>query len=219
MSNNPIAVQHRGKASFSAIALTAIIAWLGLIIQIYVTLSTYAADRTLAGVLIQFFTYFTVLSNLAVAIGLSAILLSPASSAGRFFSDSTTLTAIALYIAVVGLVFNTVLRDLLTLAGLGWWANEVMHVIVPVLYMVVWLFIIPKSKLQWQSAFSWLWVPFVYMIVVMIRGAICGLYPYPFMNAIKLGYGQIAINFTILFAVFLIIGLVLVMVSRLMAKK
>jgi len=50
----------------------------------------------------NFFSYFTILSNLLVAISLSYQLNFPRSKPGQFFSSTSVSTAIAVYIFIVG---------------------------------------------------------------------------------------------------------------------
>lgn len=197
----------------------AFLGWFGLIAQLTITLNNYDPSRTMPGILLQYISYFTVICNALISIGLTAILLAPASAIGKFFSRNTILTAMALYIIVVGIVFNTVLRNLLTLSGLAWWVNEVMHVFIPVLYTLFWLFMVPKAGLFYKNTLSWLWVPFIYLIYTLIRGALSGLYPYPFMDAGKYGYGHVAISSVIILFVVLGSGLLLIFIARLMPKK
>ncbi|MES2279572.1 MAG: Pr6Pr family membrane protein [Bacteroidota bacterium] len=218
--NQPILyINKRGKAASAFMLIIALLAWFGLIAQLSITLSNHQPGRTLPGVLIQFISYFTVICNALVSISLTAILLNPASGTGHFFSRNTILTAITLYIMVVGIVFNTVLRNLLDLTGLAWWVNEIMHVFIPVLFTAFWLAVVPKGGLSYKNTLPWLWVPFIYLVYTLIRGALCGLYPYPFMDAGKLGYPQVAINSLAVLMVILISGSLLIFVARLLRSK
>jgi hypothetical protein len=208
---------NRGNAATIYMALTALLGWFGLIAQLYLVLTDHEAGRTIPGVLVQFISYFTVICNLLVSISLTAILLNP--SPKSFFSRNTILMAIALYILIVGIVFNTVLRYLLALTGLAFWVNEIMHVFIPALYTIFWIWLVPKGGLHWNSFLPWLWVPFLYLVYVLIRGAVCGLYPYPFMDAGKYGYGHVALSSFIIMLAFVGFGLLLIWVARLMTKK
>lgn len=214
MRQNRALLQPRGKATITYLSLIALIGWLGLIIQFYIILSTYPANRTLPGVLVELVSYFTIICNFLVAISITAILLKP----GGYFSSNTVLSAITLYIIIVGLVYNINLRGIVALHGLASVVNEVMHVIIPILFTIFWFAIVPKKGINWKTAFPWLWVPLFYLIYILIRGAICGLYPYPFMNAGKFGYTQVAINCFIVMLAFLIVSQLLVFMARLSNK-
>jgi hypothetical protein len=219
MTGPIIYISKRGKAASAFMLFIALLAWFGLIAQLAITLTNYQPGRTIPGVLVQFVSYFTVICNALVSISLTAVLLIPASATGRFFSRNTVLTAITLYIMVVGLVFNTVLRNLLNLAGLAFWVNEIMHVFIPALFLIFWLTLVPKGGLSYKSTLPWLWLPLIYLVYTLIRGALTGLYPYPFMDAGKLGYPQVAANSVAVLLVILISGSVLIFIARLLAKK
>ena len=62
------------------------------------------------GSAINFFSFFTIQCNLLIAISLTISTLSPDSGPGRFFLSLSLQSAIALYIFIVGLVYNLVLR-------------------------------------------------------------------------------------------------------------
>jgi hypothetical protein len=220
--NNPVtitSIQNSGKVATAFMVFVALLAWFGLIAQLTITLSNHHPSRTIPGILVQYISYFTVISNALVSISLTAILLASASAMAKFFSRNTVSTAVALYIIIVGIVFNTVLRNLLSLEGLAWWVNEVMHVFIPVLYTVFWIIIVPKTGLSYKNTLPWLWVPFLYLVYIMIRGALSGLYPYPFMDAAKYGYAQVALNSVVMLFVILGSGLLLIFIARLLAKK
>ena len=208
-------LQNSNKAATTYMILVVLIAWLGLIMQFYITLSGYATGRTLPGVLVELVSFFTIICNFLVAISLTMALLKP----GGYFSRNTVLSAITLYIIIVGLVYNINLRGLVALHGAAWWVNEVMHVIIPILYTIFWLAIVPKNGLTWKTALPWLWVPLFYLIYILIRGAICGLYPYPFMNAGKFGYAHVAIGCFVVMLAFLLVSQLLIFIARLAVKR
>jgi hypothetical protein len=94
------------RSATGLMVFIAIVAWLALILQLYINIRNAETNGlTPLAATWNFFSYFTVLTNLLVALCLSFILLNPSSSAGRFFSRPYILTAIALYIFIVGLVY------------------------------------------------------------------------------------------------------------------
>lgn len=189
-------------------AVVAIIAWTALILQFYLILQTTGITgfSTLKTVT-NFFSYFTILSNLLVAVCLTTSLLSPTSGAGSFFLKVSVQTAIAVYIFIVGLVYNTVLRGITNPTGLDWIVDNLLHVVVPVLYVLYWLIFTPKKILQWKNLAPWLIFPAVYLVYSLLRGPTVDWYPYPFLHAGKLGYGQVAINSVFVLLAFLLVGL------------
>ena len=200
--------------------IIAITAWFALILQLYLMLvKAPSIGISAINTIINFLSFFTILSNLLVAISLSFSLLSPSSGFGKFFSSVNTQSAIALYIFVVGIVYNLVLRDLWAPTGWQLVADNLLHVIVPLLYVLFWGSFNPKRKLQWKNILPWLIFPAIYLIYSLIRGSIVGWYPYPFVDAAKLGYGKVAINSFLVVIAFIIIGLGLIAVNRIGKKE
>jgi len=76
--------------------------------------------------------FFTIQCNLLIAISLTCTALAPHAAPGIFFSKLSVQTAIALYIFIVELVYNLVLRRLHDWQGLQWVVDNLLHVIVPV---------------------------------------------------------------------------------------
>jgi hypothetical protein len=198
----------------------AIVAWLALILQLYLMLRN-AATNGLAPLKAawNFFSYFTILTNLLVAVCLSFILIKPASSTGRFFSKPSTLTAIALYIFIVGLTYNIVLRSIWAPTGLQKWVDEALHVVVPLLFIFWWLFFVPKGSLKWIHPFQWLIYPAVYLVYALLRGQFSGFHAYPFINTAELGYTRVLLNAGGLMLVFIAAGLLLVGIDRTMSRS
>jgi hypothetical protein len=155
-----------------------------------------------------------VLTNLLVAVCLTSILISPASAAGRFFAKPSTLAAVALYIFIAGLVYNIILRSLWQPQGLQKLADNMLHVVVPFLYILYWLLFGPRYSLRWSHAVKWLVYPAAYLVYALVRGAMEGFYPYPFIDVKKHGYGQVALNSTALLVVFIIMGLAFIFIGK-----
>jgi hypothetical protein len=193
----------------------ALIAWFALGLQQYILIdNTPGNGLTVAGAVGRFFLFFTVLSNLLVAISLTATVLMPGSRMGRFFSGASPKAAIAVYIFIVGLVYNLVLRQ--TWQPEGWQrvADELLHVAVPVLYIIYWLFIVPKGKLDWKDSLPWLFFPAIYVVYALARGIVEGFYAYPFLDIKVHGAGKVALNCAGLFVVFLVTGLLVIAVDK-----
>jgi hypothetical protein len=69
-----------------------------------------------------------------------------------FFSKPSVTTAIAVYIFIIGLVYNIILRNLWQPQGSQKIADELLHVAVPLLYVLYWLIFAKKNPLQWMDA-------------------------------------------------------------------
>ena len=188
--------------------LIAIIAWAALGMQFCLILQARnVTGFSMVKTVVNFFSYFTILSNLLVAACLTAVLLAPSSAAGKFFSTVAVQSAIAVYIFIVGLVYNTVLRGIVSLTGLHWVVDNLLHVVVPVLFVLYWFIFTPKKTLEWSQLFPWLIFPALYLIYSLLRGPVADWYPYPFLHAGKLGYGEVTVNSLSVLGAFLAAGL------------
>ena len=211
-------MQTKTNAVTAISALIALLTWFALILQFYLSMTAYLAKgRTLGGSLVEFFSYFTIQCNLLTAIGLTAVALSGFNKG--FFSKRGVLTAIAVYISIVCLVYNIVLRG--TVHPVGWHrvSDELLHAVCPPLFVLFWVIYVPKQNIDWKDAFSWLWYPFFYLVYILIRGSLSALYPYFFLNAVNLGYPQVFINIAMLMLVFLAFCMLYVFIARLITKR
>ena len=116
--------------------ILAVCGWFALIAQFYLIMVNRVAS--IPETIIRYFSFFTILTNLIVAVCCTVILLKPSSSTGKFFSRPTILTAIVVYITVVGIVYNTVLRFLWNPQGLQLIVDELLHSVIPLLFIILW---------------------------------------------------------------------------------
>ncbi|WP_413671151.1 Pr6Pr family membrane protein [Mucilaginibacter sp. Mucisp86] len=169
--------------------------------------------------MVQLFSYFTILTNLLAATCLTAVLFKTNMGIRRYFLQSHIFSAIALYITIVGLVYNLVLRSLWHPDGLSKLADELLHSVNPVLFVLYWLMYVPKADLKWTQTLGWLWFPFIYSVYIFIRGSISHLYPYPFLDIGALGLSRVAVNSLLMLVAFLFFGFLFVWINRLMKKR
>src|SRR5882757_5578904 len=92
------------------LAVIAALTWFALIAQLFLILGNRTAS--VAETIVRYASFFTIESNILIAVASTTLLLAPASRWGSFFARTTTLTALTLYILVVGIVYNGVLRYL-----------------------------------------------------------------------------------------------------------
>jgi len=207
--------QHTRKRIF--LAGGAIIGWTAVSLQLHLILQNRVAS--VPETVIRFFSFYTILTNILVALCFTILLTGTTSRAGHFFGQSKNLTAIAVYIGMVGIVYNLILRFLWKPQGLQRVVDELLHVVTPLLFISYWLLIVSKQTLNWKDVFPWLVYPLVYVVVILVRGAVSGFYPYPFINVGKLGYPRVLFNSLGLFLLFLIFSLFLVALAKWMNRK
>jgi hypothetical protein len=190
-------------------------AWFALGSQLYIILTARQANGlSLIGGVVNFLSFFTVLTNTLVAVALTLPWVSAASRPGRFFLRPTVSTGIAASIAVVCLAYNLLLRHLWQPQGLQLAADELLHDMIPVLFLVYWWLFVPQGLFTWRDVLKWALYPIAYLSYTLIRGELLGSYPYPFIDAGRLGYARILLNVTGLLLAFVGIAALLVALDR-----
>lgn len=199
------------------IAVIAVLGWFALAGQFYITASQRI--NVFSEMLTRYFTYFTIQTNILVAVCCTTLLFRPQSRWGQFFSRQQTLTCVTVYIVIVGLIYNTILRFTWSPAGFQKLIDEILHSVIPALVLIYWLVIVPKNKLQWKDVLPWLIYPFIYIIFVLIRGSASGFYPYPFINTARLGLNKVLVNSVGITLLFIFVSIAFVTVGKALNKK
>jgi hypothetical protein len=199
------------------LSLMAITGWFALVGQFYLIIISRQAS--VPETIVRYFTFFTILTNILIAVGCTVLLLKPSSRWGRFFAKNTTLTATTVNILIVGATYNIILRWLWKPQGLQYVVDELLHLIIPLLFILFWLVFVPKGGLKWSNIFLWTVYPIAYLIIILIRGEFSGYYPYPFVDVTKLGYPQTLINSGGIAVAFIAVALLFVGIDKLMRRK
>jgi hypothetical protein len=166
---------------------------------------------------VNFFSYFTNLANLFAA----GVLLREVSRSWRGHETVATddrLRAMAVvYLAVVGIVFAILLRDV-DLGSLRPWINVLLHYVMPVVVVADWLLrpgLAPNRGRDWRLVPAF---PLLYVVYVLTRGAVVGWYPYPFLDPRRDGYGSVALHVVAIVMVFLLAQCAVTASTRMLAK-
>lgn len=195
--------------------LLALVAWFGLGLQLMLSLQLVAGQgKTPLDGLVVYLGYFTVLTNLLVAVSLSLPLLRPDSEAGRWFQQPGVATAVAVNIALVGLTYHLLLRNVWDPHGLQKLADVTLHYIVPLLGVLHWWLAVPPARMAWHAPLAWAAWPLAYLAYALLRGLWLQTYPYPFIDVAALGYPRTLLNALGLLVVFLLVGVAFVAVAR-----
>lgn len=195
--------------------VVALAAWTALVLQLVLILRAKSPGLGVGLTLLEFFSYFTILSNLLVA---TTTTLATIGSKPSFFARSDVRAAVALYIAVTGSIYLLVLSGLWAPQGLQWLADVLLHYAVPVLYLLWWVFGNAHGRLVWSDALRWLLFPLVYLVWIFVRGNWLHVYPYPFIDLDTLGLAAVLRNGVLVCALFVILGSVLVGIDRLLGR-
>lgn len=161
-----------------AAAVIAAAAWGGLIVQFMETHALVRSAVVAASIMLRFFTITT---NLIAAILFTGVALGV-----RRFGSPRLLASAALWLGLVGVVNALLLRGLAHNAG---WAvaDTLLHDVTPVLAPAFWAVFARKGALRIADTVWFAFYPLAYLAFALVRGALYGLYPYPFLNVGKLG--------------------------------
>jgi hypothetical protein len=162
------------------------------------------------GSLVNFFSFFTIESNLlAIVVLLIGGVLDPRGSRWAWLRGAATL-----YMVITGIVYAALLANAevgLTAA----WVDSAMHQVTPVVLLADWIFFPPWPPAAYRKALVWLTFPLAYFAYSLIRGAAVDWYPYPFLDPRHPGgYGRVAVYAVVLAVVFALLALAVTVVGR-----
>jgi hypothetical protein len=205
------------KQSARFIALIgALTGWFAVITQFVLMINNRVVS--IPETICRFFAFFTIDTNILVALCFTFIFLQTNSRLGRFFRKASTITAITVYITIVGIVYNVVLRSTWDPQGMQKVVDELLHSVIPALFIIFWLIFVPIEQLKWKNAFPWLIYPIIYMTYAIVFGAVTEFYPYPFVDVNKLGYNEALTNVGAVLLVIFLLSLALIATGKLMRK-
>lgn len=189
----------------------------GLVLQFVISMQAYtAAGRDIPGALGMFFSYYTILTNIIlVLIYLSELADFPWL---RLFRLPVVRGMMAACIALVGIYVYLVLRHLAALEGPFALADTMLHYLCPTLYVLWWVVAQAHGRLRWANLPVMLAPTLVYFAYAMARGAWVHEYPYPILNAIKLGYGEVLLNALYMTAGLTILCIAAIALDRLLGR-
>jgi len=186
-------------------------------VQFYLLLKN--PEFTFFSAAVRFFSFFTITTNTIVFLCSALLLFGGKSKANVFFRKCTTLTAITVYILIVGIVFNLLLRSTLHLEGHHLIVSEIFHTVVPILFFVFWLFFVSPEKISFKVISYWLIYPIIYIIYTLFHGLATEFYPYPFIDATQLGFEIAILNGFFVLLSFVILSIILIFVFRIKTKS
>ncbi|MBV7407897.1 Pr6Pr family membrane protein [Maritimibacter sp. DP1N21-5] len=187
----------------------ALAAWAGLVAQFILAREDYP---TALAALWRLARFFTILTNLMVAVSFTGMAITGRRPAPGW------LAALALWIAIVGVIYHLLLADY-GKTGLDLVADHLVHTAVPLLTVGWWFAYALHLRLPRRLAAYWLGWPLGYLVYALIRGAADGIYPYFFLDVARFGAGQIAVNVAALAFGFWLAGLGMIGVARLRARR
>jgi hypothetical protein len=194
----------------------AIVTWTAVILQLYLIIENRV--ESVAETLVRFFTFFTILVNILAALCFTSLVQTKGVDKKKFFSRVSVVTAVAVYISIVFLVYQFVLRATWSPQGLDKVADEMLHTLNPAFFVLCWFRFIPKYTLLWKNIFLWMIFPLCYLALILWRGTLSGYYPYPFVNVATLGYNKVLLNCGMVLVIFLVFSIIFIGVGKISSK-
>ena len=192
----------------------ALLGWAALVLQLCILIGNIQAQGGTGSLAVwRFFGYFTILTNILVAIVFTDIALLPERRSGLANLRVRLSTATA--IAMVGIVYSLALRHIWTPQGWQKVADVVLHDVTPALFLVFCVLLPGSSSLRLRDAVYALLLPCAYVVYAFIRGAADGWYPYYFLDPTKVGAVQLTLNAAGLLLAFWVVAVVIVGIARL----
>lgn len=193
-------------------AVFAALGWFALIGQYVV-----AYADTPAGIW-NYISFFTIQSNVLVALTLTSAALAPQSGFARLMSRPGVATATAVYITVTGLVYYFILSKLWILEGWPKHFDHIFHYVIPTAFVLYWLLWIRKGTLHLHIVPAILGPPLLYGVYTIARGAVVTWYPYPFVDVTKLGYPHVFINIGGFVVFFALVATIYVLIDHVVGR-
>jgi hypothetical protein len=194
----------------------AVLGWTALAAQGWISVSRHVALGNGAAYGVMMYTgYFTILTNAFCAMVATAVARGDRASAQwRWWRQPENITAAAVSILLVGVVYHLLLRGIHHPVGLERACNIALHYLVPPLFLLLWWRSVPRGALVWRDAWVAFAFPAAYAVYVFARGEMAGVYPYPFFDVPKIGYLAALANAGWLSLVFVLVGLAMVASKR-----
>lgn len=179
--------------------------------QLQLTLSNATNAQTewgrhLPTVATNFFSFFTIQSNVLAAIVLAIAAVwalrqkEAATPEPRWLA--TALACVSTYMIVTGIVYNLLLRNVNLPQGVTLpWSNEVLHVVVPLFLLADVLFAPRRRALPWSTVLIAAIYPIAWVAYTLIRSELIiapatgepWWFPYPFLNWHVIGFGAVSL--------------------------
>jgi hypothetical protein len=129
--------------------------------------------------LVRFVAYFTIQSNVLVAVVCAQLARDPLRD-GSFWRVVRLASVVG--ITVTGVVHFVLLRPLLDLDGADQVADKLLHMVVPLLAIVGWLLFGPRPRVELRDLKVTICWPLAWAAVILVAGGLSGWYPYPFLD-------------------------------------
>ncbi|QLY34771.1 Pr6Pr family membrane protein [Nocardia huaxiensis] len=191
-----------------------LLAFAALDIAAVVWTATHLAEAPAGNKIVNFFSYFTIQSNLIViAVMLAIALRDPQGRRWQLIRGAGTL-----YITITGIVYALLLQNVAV--GIPYpWTNDVLHRVTPLIMLADWLLVPVALGVSARLIAALLAYPIVYGVYTLIRGAVVDWYPYPFIDPRSQGYWSMTIGLVVLVIAFIVLAVAVIALGDLAARR
>lgn len=190
----PSHLVERQRAARIWFGVTSVAVTFGLVLQLILVIAADSGKGSFEATparILNFFSFFTVQSNIAVAItsGMLAQRRSRPSTVFRVLRLDAVIC-----IAVTGVVFHLALASLQELTGWDALADGILHTLSPIVCVLGWLIFGPRNQLDTRIVRLAVVAPLCWLVYALLYGAVTTnryghhYYAYPFMNVEMHGY-------------------------------
>jgi len=177
-------------------------AWLSLALSLGFGLADSTQNHvSLAGALGSFVSSFTILVSI-----MAAFILSAAAMNVRRMPRANFIASVAVYLLTVTLIYVLEFHGALESTGVRRIPDLALHFVLPFVFLLFWILLVPKGSLTWRTPFIIVVFPLAYLAYMLLRGGLTGVYSYPFLDASALGYPRVALNSVGLLGIYLMGG-------------
>lgn len=191
---------------------------IGLVVQAAISIpASMQAGRSLGASLVFLLSFFTILTNGAAVLVYAAILFRGDRVPPPFYARSRVRGGVAVAMAIVFVVYITVLAPIWAPEGLFLLCDILLHYVTPAIFVAWWLLAGRDGTARWSDIPKWLIYPLAYLAYALLRAPIAGEVPYPFLDVAKNGAGAVVAASLLVMLLFLALSAVAVIVDTRLA--
>ena len=221
MENN--SENKKSKFLIFFLFFSSIASFFSLFGQYYFTVISKIHEKSFFALNLTYFSYFTIQTNLIIGIfyiySLIKLIFNKQNFSDYINNNNSLKSALLVYIIIVSLIYNIVLRKLWVTKGLLLIIDNFLHVINPIIYLFFWILFSNKTKLKFKYIFFWLIYPLAYLFIMLLYGLKTKIFPYFFLNFYKIGLLNTLIYIFFMILLFFVISFVLVLISKFKVNK
>ena len=198
--------------------ICALIGWLALSLRL-VDVLIIGQYASIAKELFVYFGFFTVWTNILIALAFTAPLLDQDRKLYNFFMLPAVRAALASYIFMVSVVYHIAIAPSWDPQGFTLLTAHGLNTVIPILYIVDWLFFAKKRPIFYKHLPYWVIYPAVYGVTIIILGSLTNVYPYTFLDVSLIGIEKVLMNMFGLVAVFAVVGPIFIAAAHLISNR